>query len=137
MNLQRFTDAQEFVYATALSEVLAGQKTTHWMWFVFPQFRDIGYSPTAQLYAIQSVEEARFYLSHPVLAPRLYEITIATLEVGRTGKSATEIFGTPDDLKLKSSMTLFDHIRPDSVFAEVLDLFYDGQRCEKTLELVK
>ena len=125
MSLQRFVDAQQGVYPQALAELRAGSKRSHWMWFVFPQIAGLGSSPTAQRYAIASLDEAREYLAHPVLGPRLRECARAVLEVD--GKSAAEILGYPDDLKLRSSMTLFARAADDpEVFTAVLDKYYDG-----------
>src|SRR4051812_48553905 len=134
-NLTRFTRAQESDYEQALSEIRSGRKRSHWMWYVFPQFAGLGTSPTAQRYAIQSVEEARAYLAHPVLGPRLVECAEAVL--GVAGRSATEIFGSPDDLKLRSSATLFATVSPPgSVFGRVLAKYYGGGADERTLRLI-
>jgi uncharacterized protein (DUF1810 family) len=133
--LTRFAEAQEGVYETALAELRQGRKRSHWMWFVFPQFSGLGSSAMSQRYAIRSVDEARAYLSDPVLGPRLRECCEALLEV--QGRSAREILGTPDDLKLRSCATLFDHVAaPGSVFAQVLDRFFEGQRDASTLRFV-
>ena len=106
------------------------------MWYVFPQYDGLGFSPTSKHYAIKSLEEARAYLDHPILGPRLRECADALLAV--TGRSAHQIFGSPDDMKLKSSMTLFAHVSPEgSAFEEVLDKYFEGQRDQKTLELVR
>ena len=106
------------------------------MWYVFPQYDGLGFSSTSRHYAIKSPAEASAYLDHPVLGPRLRECVDALLSV--TGRSAHEIFGSPDDMKLKSSMTLFAHISPEgSVFEQVLDRYFDGQRDQKTLELIR
>jgi uncharacterized protein (DUF1810 family) len=134
MSLDRFVSAQDGVYPDALAELRAGRKRTHWMWFVFPQFAGLGSSPTAQRYAIDSLDEARAYLAHPVLGPRLRECAAALLAV--EGRSAEDIFGYPDDLKLRSSMTLFAQIAEDpAVFTAVLDRYYDGPD-ERTVELI-
>jgi uncharacterized protein (DUF1810 family) len=134
MSLDRFVSAQDGVYPDALAEIRAGRKRTHWMWFVFPQFAGLGSSPTAQRYAIASLDEARAYLAHPVLGPRLRESAAALLAV--EGRSAEDIFGYPDDLKLRSSMTLFAHAADDpAAFEAVLDRYYDGPD-ERTLELI-
>jgi uncharacterized protein (DUF1810 family) len=122
-DLRRFTSAQEGSYDHALAELRSGQKRTHWMWFIFPQIDGLGSSPTAKHYAIKSIEEARHYLDHPVLGPRLTECAEAVFAID--GRSASEIFGYPDDLKLKSSMTLFERVaQPHSVFSQVLDKYY-------------
>ena len=123
--LDRFVEAQDGVYDDALAELSAGRKRTHWMWFVFPQIAGLGSSPTAQRYAIRSLDEARAYLAHPVLGPRLRACAEALLAV--QGRSAREIFGSPDDLKLRSSMTLFARAADDPApFQAVLDRYYDG-----------
>jgi uncharacterized protein (DUF1810 family) len=135
-DLQRFTNAQEDVYEEALAEIKNGQKVTHWMWFIFPQIDGLGSSSTARHFAIKSLEEARQYLQHPVLGQRLTTSAEAVLAV--QGRSVCQIFGYPDDRKLKSSMTLFEAVAgPGSVFARVLDQCYQGQRDERTLHLLK
>ena len=135
-NLQRFLDAQENDYADALREIKQGYKQSHWIWFIFPQMRGLGRSPMAESYGITSVEEARAYLANPTLKQRLIEISTALLQ--HKGKStAYEILGTIDAIKVRSSMTLFDHILPHAIFAEVLDAFYNGERDVMTLELLK
>ena len=134
-DLARFVAAQEDDYETALAEVRAGRKRTHWMWYVFPQFDGLGFSPTARRYAIRTRAEADAYLRHPVLGPRLVAICEAAL--GVAGRSAREIFGPPDDLKLKSCATLFAAVSPPgSVFERVLETFFPGGRDEKTLRLL-
>src|SRR5207244_3324635 len=121
-DLARFTSAQEAVYDHALAEIRGGDKRSHWMWFIFPQMDGLGFSPTAQHYAIKSPEEARAYLAHPILGPRLRECAEAVLAV--EGRSASEIFGSPDDLKLNSCMTLFETVAGQgSVFGQVLDKY--------------
>jgi uncharacterized protein (DUF1810 family) len=132
--LDRFVSAQAGVYADALAELDQGRKRTHWMWFVFPQIAGLGLSPTARRYAITSLDEARAYLAHPVLGPRLEESARAVLAID--GKSAEDIFGYPDDLKLRSSMTLFARAADDpGVFQAVLDRYYDGPD-PMTLDLI-
>ncbi len=134
-NLSRFVAAQAGDYERALAEIKGGWKRTHWMWYVFPQFEGLGSSPTAQRYAIKSVEEARAYLAHTVLGPRLVECAEAAL--GVQGRTATEIFGSPDDLKLRSSATLFAAVSPPgSVFEQVLAKYYGGRHDERTLRLM-
>src|SRR3712207_4687166 len=125
-DLQRFVDAQAGTYARALAELRAGRKSGHWMWFVFPQIAGLGHSETSRRYAISSLDEARAYLAHPVLGPRLREIAGALLEL--TGNpSAQEIFGPIDTLKLRSSMTLFSRAAPgEPIFQSVLDRFFGG-----------
>ena len=135
-NLQRFIDAQKRDYQSALAEITAGRKVSHWMWYVFPQYDGLGFSSTSKHYAIKSPEEATGYLEHPILGPRLSECVGALLSV--TGRTAYEIFGSPDDMKLKSSMTLFAHVSPEgSAFGQVLDEFFEGQLDHKTLELIR
>lgn len=135
-NLERFVAAQARVYANALGELRGGCKRTHWMWFIFPQIEGLGHSPTSMHYAIRSLDEARAYLEHPVLGPRLVECAEALLAV--EGRSASDIFGYPDDLKLRSSMTLFEQVaEPGSAFGRVLDKYYQGRRDESTLSLAK
>lgn len=133
-DLSRFLKAQEQDYEQALREIRSGRKRSHWMWYIFPQIQGLGFSPTAQYYAIRDLQEARDYLAHPVLGARLKEISSALL--GLNGLSASEIFGYPDDLKLRSSMTLFrmaDLNEP--VFLEVLEKYYDGKPDARTVEL--
>ncbi len=131
-DLQRFVDAQAPVYGTVVNELRSGRKRSHWMWFVFPQLRGLGSSPTAVRFGISSIDEARAYLDHELLGPRLREC--ASLVAGIEGRSATEIFGSPDDLKLRSSMTLFARAADSgAVFAGVLDKFYDGHEDPATL----
>ncbi len=135
-DLQRFLAAQEGVYPAALAELRGGRKRTHWMWFVFPQFEGLGSSPTARQFAIKSLDEARAYLDHPVLGARLAECAGALL--GLPGRTASDIFDYPDDLKLHSSMTLFDLAsQPGSVFGRVLEGYFGGKRDAETLRLVK
>lgn len=134
-NLSRFLDAQERDYAQALSEIRAGEKQSHWMWYIFPQYDGLGFSPTSRLYAIKSLDEAKAYLTHPVLGARLIESVEAVLNV--QGKTANDIFGSPDDMKLKSCATLFAHVSPpDSVFARLLERYFDGEKDQKTLRLI-
>lgn len=135
-DLARFVDAQRDVYARALAELRAGRKRSHWMWFIFPQFKGLGLSAASRLYAIHNLNEARAYLHHPVLGPRLVECADAILPLaGRS--SASAIFGYPDDVKLKSSMTLFERAAPEErIFPRVLDAFFAGNRDEKTMELI-
>ena len=135
-NLQRFLDAQENDYADALREIKQGYKQSHWIWFIFPQMRGLGKSYMAEYYGISSIEEARAYLDHPTLKARLIEISTALLQ--HKGKStAYEILGTIDAIKVRSSMTLFDHILPNAIFADVLDAFYNGERDEKTMLIIQ
>ena len=131
-DLKRFTCAQTGIYARALSELRAGDKRSHWMWFIFPQVYGLGSTPTASRYAIKSLAETRAYIEHPDLGPRLVECAEALCAV--EGRSALQIFGSPDDLKLWSSMTLFAWVAGvGSVFVQVLDKYYGGERDEHTL----
>lgn len=134
-DLGRFLHAQNGVYARALAELEGGQKRTHWMWFIFPQIQGLGYSSTAHYYAIKSEEEARHYLNHPILGPRLRECAETLLAID--GRSASAIFGFPDDIKLKSSMTLFAAVTPPgSPFVRVLEKYFAGEQDEKTIALL-
>jgi uncharacterized protein (DUF1810 family) len=134
-DLSRFVRAQEGRYEQALSEISDGQKRTHWMWYVFPQIDGLALSSTSRRYAIKSAEEAKAYLDHPVLGPRLLECVEAALRV--EGRTATEIFGSPDDLKLRSCATLFACVLPrGSVFDRLLGKLYSGGRDGRTLELL-
>jgi len=134
-NLNRFVEAQKVNYEQALAEVKSGRKQSHWMWYVFPQFDGLGFTPKSQKYSIKSVAEAKAYLSHPTLGSRLVAIATAALSV--EGRSADEIFESPDDMKLKSCATLFAHVSPDgSVFEQILDKFFQGDRDLKTLSLL-
>jgi uncharacterized protein (DUF1810 family) len=135
-DLDRFVQAQETHYDRALDEIRSGRKRTHWMWFIFPQVAGLGTSTTAEFYAIRSRAEAEAYLQHPVLGPRLEECFQALLAV--EGRSASEIFGYPDDLKLRSSATLFAAVAPPgSVFEQVIDKYFDGERDERTIRLLQ
>ena len=134
-DLNRFLRAQEDDFEQALAEIRSGRKRTHWMWYVFPQFDGLGFSPTAKRYAIKRIAEAQLYLDHPILGSRLRECAEAAL--GVEGRSATEIFGSPDDLKLRSCATLFACVSPPgSVFERLLQKYYGSQRDEKTLRLL-
>jgi uncharacterized protein (DUF1810 family) len=131
-DLRRFVDAQAAVYDTVLDELRAGRKRSHWMWFVFPQLRGLGRSPTAVRFSISSLDEARAYLAHEVLGPRLRECT--RLVAAIDGRTAVEVFGWPDDMKLRSSMTLFAHAADDNAdFVDVLAKYYGGQEDAATL----
>jgi uncharacterized protein (DUF1810 family) len=132
-DLQRFVVAQDPVLDQVRTELRRGRKASHWMWFVFPQVAGLGSSPAAQRYALSGLDEARAYLAHPVLGPRLVEC--AELAAAVEGGSAAEVFGYPDDLKLCSSMTLFAHAAPDTpAFAAVLDRYFDGEPDQRTLD---
>ena len=133
--LDRFLAAQADSYGQALTEIRAGRKRSHWMWYVFPQLAGLGISPTAAFYAIRDREEAEQYLSHPVLGPRLTTISQAMLAID--GKSAYDVLSTPDDLKLHSCMTLFSLLpNADPVFQAVLDKYFDGRPDSNTLRLL-
>ena len=131
-DLQRFVDAQERVYDTVIDELAAGRKRSHWMWFIFPQLRGLGSSPTAVRFGISSADEARAYLAHELLGPRLRECTKLVARID--GRTAEEIFGWPDDMKLRSSMTLFARAADDNAdFVAVLEKFYSGEEDPATL----
>ena len=134
--LQRFLDAQEGVWQTALSELKDGRKRTHWIWFIFPQMRGLGLSSTSEFYGLTSLDEARAYLAHAVLGARLATCTQAVL--AHRGHSALAIFGSPDEMKLRSSMTLFDAASADrdNPYREVLRRFFDDAPDPRTLELI-
>lgn len=133
-SLDRFLVAQEHSYDTALREIRAGRKRSHWMWYIFPQIAGLGMSYTAQLYSIQDISEARDYIAHPVLGARLIEISRALLKLDSS--DATAVMGYPDDLKLCSCMTLFKQVSDDPVFGAVLDKFYGGRADTRTLAIL-
>jgi uncharacterized protein (DUF1810 family) len=134
-DLSRFVQAQEQDYARSLAEIRSGRKRSHWMWYIFPQFDGLGASPTSRRYSIQSLAEAEAYLRHSVLGPRLLECAAAVLEV--EGRSAVEIFGSPDDVKLRSCATLFACVSPaGSVFERLIDRYFEGRRDGQTLRLL-
>ena len=134
-NLQRFVDAQNGVIDTALAELGAGSKQSHWMWFVFPQLDGLGRSATAKFYGISSIEEARAYLKHPLLGSRLRKC-VASLQQWSGRRSAEQILGPVDAIKLRSSLTLFDAVEPESDFERGLLNFFGGQRDEQSLALL-
>lgn len=135
VDLDRFLRAQDGVYESALNELRAGRKTSHWMWFVFPQLDGLGRSATARFFALRGMDEARAYVAHQVLGTRLRQCTAAVLEV--RGRSAYEIFGSPDDVKFRSCMTLFELAAADAaVFSEALDRYFGGRRDPLTLRLL-
>ena len=135
-DLTRFVDAQKTHYDQALEEVRSGRKRTHWMWFIFPQVAGLGASYTSAFYAIRSRAEAEAYLRHPVLGARLQECVNALLALD--GLSASQIFGSPDDVKLRSSATLFASVTPaGSVFEQLIDKYFDGELDERTIALLK
>jgi uncharacterized protein (DUF1810 family) len=131
-NLQRFVDAQDPVFAQVCSELRAGQKRSHWMWFIFPQIEGLGSSSLARKYAISSLDEAKAYLNHPVLGPRIKECTRLVLSI--EGRAVGEIFGTPDDLKFRSSLTLFAHAEPaEQAFQDALRKYFGGEEDSLTV----
>ena len=135
-DLRRFHQAQEHTYQKAFNEIRNGKKASHWMWFIFPQLAGLGYSEVSKWYAIHNLNEAELYLKDDILAERLMNLCKLLLEV--KGKSAHEIFGAPDDLKLKSCMTLFSSVKGSSpIFQQVLDRYFDGNKDLKTLELLR
>lgn len=135
IGLQRFIEAQNDSYVQALKEIRNGRKLTHWIWYIFPQIKGLGFSYNSEYYGITSLQEARDYLENELLRKRLFEITESLLM--HKGKDIESIMGDIDALKLKSSMTLFDAVQPGSVFGEVLDEFYGGERCRRTLEKIR
>ena len=135
-DLERFYKAQEYDYETALSEIRNGRKESHWMWYIFPQITGLGRSTTAEYYAIKSKEEAKGYIEDPVLGKRLIEISQALFQI--ESDDAEMVMGWPDNLKLRSCMTLFAEVAPEPpVFRNVLEKFYDGEMDGKTLDILK
>lgn len=133
--LDKFVSAQARDYDTALAEIRSGRKRSHWMWYIFPQLQGLGFSPTAQYYGIRDLEQAKDYMAHPVLGPRLVEISGALLSL--PGSNPSAVMGYPDDLKLCSCMTLFELAAPDEpVFGRVLEKYYGGRRDRMTLNLL-
>lgn len=133
--LQRFIEAQNDSYDQALNEIRNGRKLTHWIWYIFPQMKGLGFSYNSEYYGITSLQEAKDYLENELLRKRLFEITESLLM--HKGKDIESIMGDIDALKLKSSMTLFDAVQPGSIFGEVLDEFYGEERCRRTLEKIR
>jgi uncharacterized protein (DUF1810 family) len=133
-NLERFVLAQRNIYPQALSEIARGRKTSHWMWFIFPQVRGLGKSHTSELYGISGIDEAKKYLSHEVLGNRLRECVSTLLKL--ENRTALEIFGSIDEIKLRSSLTLFKIASDESIFADALDKYFDGQPDHTTLEIL-
>ena len=132
-DLKRFVEAQKGSYDEALAELRAGRKQSHWMWYVFPQFAGLGQSSMSSRYSIKSADEARAYLDHRILGPRLLECAEAVLAI--ENKSASDIFGSPDDVKLRSSATLFAHVSPrGSVFERILEKYFNNTPDPRTLE---
>lgn len=135
-NLERFVEAQAPVYEQVLSELRAGRKQSHWIWFIFPQIAGLGYSSTAQFYAIESLDEAAAYLQHPVLGSRLRECT--EIVNGIEGRSVNAILGSPDDMKFRSSMTLFAQATKDNeIFLSALKKYFEGRADELTLQRIR
>ena len=134
-DLERFIVAQDMSYDIAVRELKNGYKSSHWMWYIFPQFRGLGYSNRTEFYAIKSIEEAKAYLAHPILGERL--IACARLLLDIKNRSIGQILGYPDDLKLKSSMTLFDSVSDETIFNEVLERYFNAERDSRTLEFIK
>lgn len=132
--IERFIQAQNEVYLSALKEIESGRKQTHWMWYIFPQIKGLGFSMTSIFFSIKDAEEAKEYLKHPLLGQRLREISCALLELKTD--NATEVFGYTDAMKLRSCMTLFDVVEPETVFGRVLMKFFDGIRDQKTLKIL-
>ena len=135
-DINRFLEAQEKIYPQVLKELRNGKKTSNWMWFIFPQIEGLGYSSTAKYYSIKSIKEAKEYIAHPVLGKRLLECANIVLNI--SAKSASAIFGYPDDLKLRSSMTLFNFVAPEhKVFAAILKKYFAGKDDQRTPEILK
>ena len=134
--VERFISAQEYSYQTALNEIRNGKKVSHWIWYIFPQLKGLGRSYRSEYYGIENVDEAKSYLTHPILGARLLEITEALLNLNEN--DPLKVMGNPDDLKLKSCMTLFAYISEDgSIFHQVLDKYFGGRRDERTLSIIK
>ena len=136
MSLERFVTAQAQIYPRVMAELKAGCKQSHWMWFIFPQIAGLGHSTMAQMYAVASLDEARAYLAHPLLGARLRECCQAVMTV--EGKTAHEIFGSPDDVKFRSCLTLFAQAAPnETLFTDLLDKYFDGEADELTLQKLR
>jgi uncharacterized protein (DUF1810 family) len=135
-NLQRFIDVQHELFESALAELRAGSKQSHWMWFIFPQLAGLGRSPASQFYGIASLDEARAYLDHALLGPRLKR-GVEAMNAWAGKRSAEQILGPVDAMKLRSSLTLFDQVAPDDLFADGLAGFFDGRADERTLALLE
>lgn len=134
-NLNRFIVAQERDYPIALNELKGGRKRSHWMWYIFPQLKHLGHSYTSKFYGISRTEEATAYLAEPILGQRLRDVCDAILNLSTD--DAREVFGSIDEMKLRSSMTLFDIVSPNDVFARVLDKYFGGQRDNRTIHIIK
>lgn len=133
-NLERFLEAQEYSYNTALEEIKQGKKQSHWIWYVFPQLRGLGRSYNSNFYGIRDTREAQAFLTHDILGARLREVTNAFLS--HEGLAAEDILGHIDSIKVRSCMTLFDAVSPDDIYNDVLDRFYSGKRCHATLKII-
>lgn len=134
-NLNRFIEAQEYSYPIALGELREGRKRSHWMWYIFPQLKHLGHSYNSHFYGISGIEEATAYLQHPVLGPRLLEVSEAILNLPTS--DPCEVFGGIDALKLRSSMTLFDRVSPDDIFSRVLGKYFSSRRDPRTLKILE
>ena len=135
-NLSRFLEAQMVTYEGAMLELVRGRKESHWIWYIFPQIEGLGRSDTAKLYSIKSLEEGRMYLEHPVLGPRLVEACEILLNL--KDSSMDEVMGFPDDLKLLSSMTLFEVVSDsNSIFTKMIEFYYEGRRDKASLDIIK
>ena len=135
-NLNRFVEAQLVTYEIAMLELARGRKESHWVWYIFPQIEGLGKSDIAKLYSIKSLEEGRAYLEHPVLGQRFIEACEVLLSLKNT--SIDEVMGFPDDLKLLSSMTLFETIsKPKSIFTKIIEVYFDGERDKNSLEIIQ
>lgn len=134
-NLSRFLKAQENAYPIALKELQEGRKRSHWMWYIFPQLKHLGHSYNAKYYGISGIEEATAYLQHPILGQRLREVASTILNL--SGNDAEAIFGGIDAMKLRSSMTLFDVVSPNDIFARIIDKYFNGHRDSRTLYMLK
>ena len=136
MNLERFVKAQEHSYGNALREIKMGRKSSHWVWYIFPQIKGLGHSYNARYYAINDLDEARAYVEHSILNARLREITSELLKHKEV--EVEHLMGSRiDAMKLRSSMTLFDVVSPDDIYNNVLDVFFEGKRCSRTLTMLK
>lgn len=133
-NLQRFIEAQDLIYPIVLKELQDGRKRGHWMWYVFPQLKQLGYSFNSKFYGISGIDEATAYLENPVLAQRLREVSETILHIPTN--DAVEVFGDIDSSKLRSCMTLFDIVSPNDVFARILDKYFNGQRDSRTIKII-
>lgn len=132
--IERFVQAQSEVYSLALNEIKSGRKRSHWMWYIFPQLKGLGHSCNSNFYGISGAEEAKEYLEQPILGQRLTEVSNAILNLATD--NAVDVFGGIDSRKLKSSMTLFDFVSPNDIFARVLDKYFNGQRDNRTIKIL-